>query len=57
MEGPLDVRSELRGHHWVAWVSKPGESKPVDAVLVVGQTQEEAERRARERLERTRARD
>lgn len=57
MEGPLEVRSELRGYHWVAWVSKPGESKPVDAVLVVGQTQEEAERRARERLERTRIRD
>jgi hypothetical protein len=46
-----EVRSEQRGSHWVAWVARPGDGKPVDAVLVVGRTQEEAERRARMRLE------
>lgn len=54
MEGSFELKSELRGFHWVAWFSKPGELKPADAVLLVGQTQEEAERRARERLERIR---
>jgi predicted RNase H-like HicB family nuclease len=41
-----EVRSQERGPHWVAWV--PDENgKPSGSVILVGQTREEAERRAR----------
>jgi hypothetical protein len=40
------VRSEARGPHWVAWVPDD-KGKPVGSVILVGQTQEEAEARAR----------
>jgi hypothetical protein len=40
------IRSEERGPHWVAWV--PDENgKPAGSVILVGQTQTEAETRAR----------
>lgn len=42
-----DVKSEQRGGHWVAWVVRTPEGKPDKSVLVVGQTQAEAEERAR----------
>jgi len=45
----VEVRSEPRGFHWIAWLVRPGETRPIDETLVVGQTQEEAEQRARER--------
>ena len=41
------IRSEARGPHWVAWVPDAN-GKPEGAVVLVGETQEEAERRARE---------
>jgi hypothetical protein len=42
-----DVRAEARGPHWIAWI--PDENgKPAGSVVLVGQTQEEAERRARQ---------
>lgn len=50
----MDVKSELRGFHWVAWATRPGETRPADGLLVVGQTQDEAEARLRERLARAR---
>jgi hypothetical protein len=40
------VRSEQRGPHWVAWIVDEKE-KPRGAVIIVGQTREEAEARAR----------
>ena len=40
------VHSEARGPHWVAWVPDD-KGKPVNSVILVGQTQEEAETRAR----------
>jgi hypothetical protein len=40
------IRSEPRGPHWVAWIADAN-GKPVDAVVLVGETQEEAERRAK----------
>jgi hypothetical protein len=52
MQGDVEVRSEARGSHWVAWITRPGENTPSDAVLVVGRTQEEAEGRLRERAAR-----
>jgi hypothetical protein len=42
-----EVRSAARGRHWVAWV--PDENgKPRNAVVLVAETREEAERRARD---------
>jgi hypothetical protein len=32
----------------VAWVARPGETKPANGLLMVGRTQEEAESRVRE---------
>jgi hypothetical protein len=42
-----DVRAEQRGPHWIAWVADEN-GKPAGSVVLVGQTQEEAETRARE---------
>lgn len=45
------VQSEAHGPHWVAWV--PDENgKPKGSVVLVGQTQDEAEARAREWAQR-----
>jgi hypothetical protein len=41
-----DIRSEARGPHWVAWVADAA-GKPEGAVVLVGETREEAEERAR----------
>ena len=46
------VQSEARGPHWIAWV--PDEhGKPKGSVILVGQTREEAEARAREWAQKT----
>lgn len=45
--GNLEVRSEQRAFHWVAWAVGPGESTPAGSLLMVGRTQEEAEARVR----------
>ena len=45
--GAYEIRSEARGPHWVAWVVRGGETKPDRSVVVVGETREEAEERAR----------
>jgi hypothetical protein len=44
----FEVHSEARGPHWVAWIARPGEPGPYRSILVVGQTQSEAEAKARE---------
>jgi hypothetical protein len=44
----VEIRSELRGGHWVAWVVRTPDGKPDQSVLIVGRTKEEAESRARE---------
>jgi hypothetical protein len=46
--GEFEIRAEARGPHWIAWVARGGAAKPVDAVVLVGETREEAEARARE---------
>lgn len=43
-----EIRSELRGGHWVAWVVRTPDGKPDKSVLLVGRTREEAESRARD---------
>jgi hypothetical protein len=40
-----DIQSEARGPHWVAWV-KDANGKPKGAIVLVGETREEAEERA-----------
>jgi hypothetical protein len=52
MTESLELHSEARGSHWVAWAARPGEAKPYDGALVVGRTREESEERLKERLAR-----
>jgi hypothetical protein len=42
----VEIRSEQRGPHWVAWISA-AEGKPLDSVVLVAASREEAEARAR----------
>jgi hypothetical protein len=51
-EGTFEIRSEAHGVHWVAWLARTADAAPDSAVVVVGQTQAEAEARAREWAER-----
>ncbi len=46
--GGFEVHSEARGPHWVAWLALPGQPGPYRSILLVGQTQAEAEGKARE---------
>ena len=47
-QGTFQVRSEARGPHWVAWLARTSDGAPEHAVVLVGQTQSEAEARARQ---------
>jgi hypothetical protein len=51
----LEIKSEAHGPHWVAWIAG-ADGKPQDSVLLVGQTREEAESRARSWAESRRER-
>jgi hypothetical protein len=44
----FEIHSEARGPHWVAWISRPGERVPYQSILLVGETRESAEAKARE---------
>ena len=50
---PYEIRSAARGPHWIAWIVRVGSDQPdrpesIDrGVVLVGETQEEAEARAR----------
>ncbi len=48
----FEVHSEARGPHWVAWLTRGSEKGPYRSILFVGETQKEAESRAREWAER-----
>jgi hypothetical protein len=45
--GSYEIRSEPRGPHWIAWIVRPGSTQPDRSVVVVGETQEEAETKAK----------
>ena len=47
------IHSEARGPHWIAWVSYDGSGKPDRAIVLVAETRERAEARAREWAERS----
>jgi hypothetical protein len=51
-EGTFEIRSEAHGPHWVAWLASPGDAGPNQSVLIVGETQAEAEAHARQWAER-----
>jgi hypothetical protein len=42
-----EVRSEARGSHWIAWLTRGGSDKPERALVFVGETREIAEENAR----------
>jgi hypothetical protein len=46
-DGTFEIRSEAHGPHWVAWLARTPDGGPEQSVLLVGQTQAEAEARAR----------
>ena len=46
--GTFEIRSEAHGPHWVAWLARTADGAPEQSVLLVGQTREEAEARARQ---------
>lgn len=52
----FDIRSEERGPHWIAWLAGDSAGKPVNAVVLIGETKEEAETRARDYAQQLRAR-
>jgi len=45
--GAHEIRSEARGPHWIAWIVRPGSEKPDRGIVLVGETQAEAEAHAR----------
>ena len=47
-QGTFEIRSEAHGPHWVAWLARTADGAPEQSVLLVGQTQAEAEARARQ---------
>ncbi len=42
----FQVHSEVRGSHWIAWISRDGSGKPDRSVVIVANSKEEAEKRA-----------
>jgi hypothetical protein len=51
--GPFQIHTEERGPHWIAWVTRGGETKPDRSIVLVAATQAEAEERARRWAEQT----
>jgi hypothetical protein len=45
--GRFSVHSEAHGPHWVAWLTRDPDTSPVRHVVLIGETREEAESRAR----------
>jgi len=40
------VHTEAHGPHWIAWITRPGSTKPDRSVVLVAASQPEAEARA-----------
>jgi len=54
--GSVQIHTEARGPHWIAWVSRDGSGKPDRSVVLVAASQAEAEARARAWAEQTASR-
>jgi hypothetical protein len=50
---PPRIHAEPRGPHWIAWISRDDTGKPDRSVIIIGETREEAEGRARRWAEQT----
>jgi hypothetical protein len=44
--GSFQIHSEVRGPHWIAWISRDGSGKPDHSVVIIAASKEEAEKRA-----------
>ena len=44
--GSVQIHTEARGPHWIAWVSRDASGKPDGSVVLVAATREEAQARA-----------
>ena len=51
--GSYRIHSEARGPHWIAWVSRDESGTPLGAVVLVAETKELAETRARDWAEQS----
>jgi hypothetical protein len=54
MTTSYQVHTEARGPHWIAWITRAGETKPDRSVVLVAATEAEAAERARQWAERQR---
>jgi len=45
--GVFEIHGEAHGPHWIAWLTRSGSDKPERSIVLVGETQAEAETRAR----------
>jgi hypothetical protein len=52
MTTPYQVHTEARGPHWIAWITRPGQTKPDQSVVLVAASEAEAAARARQWAER-----
>ena len=43
----FEIKAESRGAHWIAWLTRGSSDQPLDSIILVGQTREEAESKAR----------
>ena len=41
------IKTESRGAHWIAWVTRGTSDAPIDSVILVGQTRDEVVSKAR----------
>jgi hypothetical protein len=46
-----EIRSAARGPHWIAWVIRAGTDEPDRSIVIVGETQQEAEANAQKWLQ------
>jgi hypothetical protein len=51
---PYEVRSEPRGSHWIAWLTRTGAPTSDRSIVLVGETRETAEENARRFAAQTR---
>ena len=49
------IKTESRGAHWIAWATRGSSDEPVNSVILVGQTHDEAESHARAWVDRINA--
>jgi hypothetical protein len=48
-----EIHTEARGPHWIAWITRAGQTKPDRSVILVAASQRDAEERARLWAEQT----